>query len=79
MISIVFGEIFYSKIIDTQTEFGATSFVLPKASGVRARMVAVRSELVDKVLVGKDSRLFEAVHAFLDSDVDVLIGGDELV
>ena len=51
----------------------------PKASSVRARMVSIGCQLFDKVLVGKEGGLFEAVHAFFDSYVDITIRADETV
>jgi hypothetical protein len=51
VICIVLGKVFDAEIVDAETEFGGTSVVLPKASGVRARVVSGRSMLVDKVLV----------------------------
>jgi hypothetical protein len=42
-------------------------------------MVSVGSKLVDKVLLRKDCSLFESVHAFFDSDVDITSGGDKSV
>ena len=81
MICIGSRKIFDAKIINAETKFGGTSVVFPKTSCVlhQARMVSVGSKLVDKVLLRKDCSLFESVHAFFDSDVDITSGGDKSV
>jgi hypothetical protein len=42
-------------------------------------MVSVWSKLVHEVFVRKECSLFESVHAFFDSDVDITSVGDESV
>ena len=65
-------KIFDSKITNAETKFGGMSVVFPKTGCLRARMVSVMgSKLVDKMLVHKECNLFESVHAFFDSDVDI--------
>ena len=79
MICIGSRKIFDAKIINAETKFGGTSVVFPKTGCVRTRMVSVGSKLVDEVLVRKECSLFESVHAFFDSDVDITSGGDKSV
>jgi hypothetical protein len=79
VISIRSRKIFYTKVIDAETKFCWTSVVFPKTSRVPARMVSVWSKLVHEVFVCKECSLFEFVHAFFDSDVDITSVGDKSV
>jgi hypothetical protein len=73
VIGIVGRKGFDTKVIDTETKFCGARGMGPETCCVRARTVTVWSELTDKVLVGKDGCLLEAVHASFDLDVDVIV------
>ena len=72
-------KIFDAKIIDAETKFGGTSVMFPKTGCIQAKMVSVGSKLVDEVLVRKECSLFESVHAFFHSDVDITSVSDKSI
>ena len=71
--------IFYTKIVDGESERSSTRFVLPETRSERCRKLAMRSKMFFELLVGKDSGFLEAVHAFLDFNVKKTTGIEVIV
>ena len=57
MVSVLFSDIFDSKIVHDQTEYDGAVIVAPEAWGTRAGLVAVWGEVLDKFVVGDSSHL----------------------
>ena len=73
MISIILIEIFYTKIVNTNREFGWTRFMFPKTWRVFAGMISVLLENINEVVVSQYCCLFEAIHTLLDANIDIVI------
>lgn len=65
-----FSNIFYGKIIDNECEYGRPRDVFPETRGVSALVVAVFAQTFSKKIIGETASLGEAVHAFVDANVD---------
>ena len=57
MVSVLFSDIFDSKIVHDQTECDGAVIVAPEAWGTRAGSVAMWGEVLAKFVVGNSSRL----------------------
>ncbi len=75
MLCIYFANVFHPKVIDNQCKLYWSRVVLPKARYQLALLVSVFVETFLEEFVGKESCLWEAVHASLGSDVDAAIFG----
>jgi hypothetical protein len=71
--SVGIGEVLDAKIVDTEANLGWASVMHPQSCGIGARVVPMRGELSNEVLISKNGGLLEAIHAFLDFDVHIAI------
>jgi 2-keto-3-deoxy-6-phosphogluconate aldolase len=51
MVSVIFGKILYSKVVDAKTKFGFSCIVFPESVCVGARMISGLSQVLDEVIV----------------------------
>ena len=58
--------VLYTKVVNYQCEFELIFAVLPKYVHEFYRRIAVAVEVLEKLLVGKETGLWEAVHALPD-------------
>ena len=77
VIKIMLGEVLDAKIINTEAEHQRPCFMLPKTCGEGAWVVSVGFQGSDKVLIGKDCSLLQAVHSFFNSDIYVAVVCDD--
>ena len=76
MVGVGFGELFYSRVVDTKDKGGLACLVSPQACGVWRRLVSVGSKSSNDFVESKETRFFQSVHAFADIEVDETIGGN---
>ena len=70
MKGIGFIGVFYTKVVNTEDKADGPCFVAPKARGVGTFVIPMFGKALSKELVGKNSSLWKAVHAFSDFGVD---------
>jgi hypothetical protein len=75
MVCIIVAKIFDAKIINTKAKFCWASIVFPKSGCVRARIVSMRSQLINQVFVREDG--LQAIHSFFDLDVDIVVRAEQ--
>lgn len=74
MVGVGFAKVFDAKIINSESEGGATIGVTPKTWSVWDWMITVWGKMCLELIVGKYGGFFESVHAFADFDIDVSLG-----
>ena len=73
VVSMFFTHILDSKIINNKAESDRSSCVAIETMGEFARMVAEFCKVFNKMVIGEDSGLWEAIHAFDNLCQDVTI------
>ncbi len=74
MIGIRLREEFDAKVINRESERGATVGVAPESGCVRDREVTGGGEVRFELIVRKNGSFLEAVHTLADFDVDITLG-----
>ena len=69
MVGVGFGELFYSKVVDTKGRSGLACIFYPHACGVCYRFVSMGSNRFNKFVESEDTRLFQSIHLFADIEV----------
>ena len=75
---MLFSNVFHSEVIHNEAEGNGASFVGEEAGDSFGLVVAVLGKVGDENIIGNASRLREAVHAFVDFNVDIAIANDVL-
>jgi hypothetical protein len=75
MINVLLVHILDGKIIHYEGESDCPCFVQPESMRVARREISKRCQTSLQQIVGKQSRLFQSVHAFTDFDVNPTVDG----
>ncbi len=70
---MVAANIFDSEVINNKTERYRAGFMCEETGCVFGGMVTIGGKVFDKALVGEDSCLWEAIHAFANFNHDVAV------
>jgi hypothetical protein len=73
MIRMLFADILDAEITDNEDKGNRTSSMFEVAWSGCDGSIAILGEVEYKTFVGKDTGLWEAIHAFVDLDVDITI------
>ena len=70
VVSMLFANVFYAKIVDDEAECDRAPLMTPKPRCVGNRCIAVFAQELDKLFFGEDSCLGETVHTAANFHVD---------
>jgi hypothetical protein len=73
MIRMLLADILDAEIIDDKDKGNRTSSMFEVAWSGGDGSIAILGEVEYKTFVGNDTGLWEAIHAFVDLDVDVTV------
>ena len=76
VVGVIFVEVFYTEVVDAESEGGLASFVFPESWCELHWFVSVWAEFCDELFECYDSGFFKAVHAATDFEIDVSFGFD---
>lgn len=69
MLEVIFREVFYSEVINTQYDLCSPCSIFPQAGGSGNRVIPLFRDICLKLLVGQDGRLFQPINPFLDANI----------
>ena len=73
MLCIGFRKEFHTKIVHTEGEGGRTGAMAPQTGSEGHGFVSMLVQVLDELLEGNDTGLFQAIYAFANFEVDVTI------